>query len=142
MNVIELKHFERAAADIASYGDNDTLPFDIENTFIKENQSEIAAICLQFFEKLEITGVKDAINIINETEVLSERLLVPVGSTGFRITTKIHPFWNLYFNGLGTCIAEKLNRNVVKEPIHIVIAKMEQVCLTEKHLGGHTFRQP
>jgi hypothetical protein len=34
-------------------------------------------------------------------------LLVPVGSHGFRITTKIHPFWNLYLNGLGLAIAEE-----------------------------------
>jgi len=28
------------------------------------------------------------------------------GPAGFRITTKIHPFWNLYFNGLRIAIAE------------------------------------
>ncbi|MGF1626761.1 MAG: RNA-directed DNA polymerase [Alphaproteobacteria bacterium] len=32
---------------------------------------------------------------------------MPTGSTGFRITTKLHPFWNVYFNGLGVAIAEK-----------------------------------
>jgi len=36
-----------------------------------------------------------------------ERLLTPTGYSGFRVTTKIHPFWNIYFNGLGIAVAEK-----------------------------------
>ena len=43
---------------------------------------------------------------MNGLTIGSERLLVPSGSDGFRITTKIHPFWNLYLNGLGLVIAE------------------------------------
>jgi hypothetical protein len=39
--------------------------------------------------------------------VFSERLLAPAGSSGFRITTKIHPFWNLYLNGVGVALAER-----------------------------------
>jgi Reverse transcriptase (RNA-dependent DNA polymerase) len=44
---------------------------------------------------------------INELQIFSERLLVPTGSSGFRITTKIHPFWTVYLNGLEIAIAEK-----------------------------------
>lgn len=50
--------------------------------------------------------------------LFSERLLVPAGSAGFRITTKIQPFWNIYSNawlsrlrkdwGLGEAIAFNL----------------------------------
>lgn len=43
---------------------------------------------------------------MNGLTVISERILVPSGSNGFRITSKIHPFWNLYLNGLGLAIAE------------------------------------
>jgi hypothetical protein len=32
--------------------------------------------------------------------------MVPSGPHGFRVTTKIHPFWNLYLNGVGLAIAE------------------------------------
>src|SRR5690606_34574902 len=44
----------------------------------------------------------------------SERLLVPAGAHGFRITTRIHPFWNLYLNGLAFAIAEanEINRSI------------------------------
>lgn len=43
---------------------------------------------------------------MNGLNIGSERLLVPSGPHGFRITTKIHPFWNLYLNGLGLAVAE------------------------------------
>jgi len=43
---------------------------------------------------------------MNGLTIAAERLLVPSGPHGFRITTKIHPFWNLYLNGLGLAIAE------------------------------------
>ncbi len=43
---------------------------------------------------------------MNGLTITSERLLVPSGSHGFRITAKIHPFWNLYLNGLGLALAE------------------------------------
>jgi len=33
---------------------------------------------------------------------------VPSGPSGFRVATKIHPFWNLYFNGLGVAIADAI----------------------------------
>ena len=54
---------------------------------------------------------------MNELTVGSERLLVPSGSHGFRITTKIHPFWNLYLNGLGLAIAEA-NEGRRSERVH------------------------
>ena len=41
-------------------------------------------------------------------EVFSERLLAPAGADGFRITTKIHPFWNVYLNGLAISVAERM----------------------------------
>ncbi|PCI85108.1 MAG: reverse transcriptase [Hyphomicrobiales bacterium] len=47
-------------------------------------------------------------NIRALTSIYSERLLTPAGTSGFRITTKIHPFWNLYLNGLAVGIAENL----------------------------------
>ena len=35
---VTLDHFTRAAIDIGAHGDNDTLPFDVDNRFISENQ--------------------------------------------------------------------------------------------------------
>ncbi len=42
MPAIAKAHFSRAAADIGAHGDNDTLPFDIDNRFVKEKQDELA----------------------------------------------------------------------------------------------------
>jgi hypothetical protein len=105
---VTLDHFERAVADISAHGDNDTLPFDIDNRFISENQNELAKLAFRFCHELEKGSRKSARNAIEGLTVYSERLLVPAGTAGFRISTKIHPFWNLYFNGLGVAVAEAL----------------------------------
>ena len=118
MTQVTISHFEQAAVDIGSNGDNDTLPFDIDNKFIKENSTSLAAIAYDYFCRLEHKSPnKDTKSIekshrraakaINALHIFSERLLVPTGSAGFRISTKLHPFWNIYFNGLGVSIAEQ-----------------------------------
>lgn len=60
-----------------------------------------------FFVQLQ----RDSEQKISELNVFSERLLAPTGPTGFRVVTKIQPFWNIYFNGLGIAIAEALENN-------------------------------
>ena len=57
---------------------------------------------------------------INKLQLFSERLLVPTGSSGFRITTKIHPFWTVYLNGLGIAIAKNTNPSEVTAHTRIV----------------------
>lgn len=106
MPQVTLHHFKRAAADIGAHGDNDTLPFDVDNRFIAENQDALAEVAFNYFCELEEGGEKKAKSAINSLQVFSERLLTPTGPAGFRITTKLHPFWNIYFNGLGVAIAE------------------------------------
>lgn len=108
---VSLKHFEHAAQDIGLHGDNDTLPFDIDNKFIKDKQKELAKMAFDFFCKIDKKSPSDARNQIEKLDLFSERLLVPSGPYGFRITTKIHPFWNIYLNGLGVAIAEKNESN-------------------------------
>ena len=107
MNCVTLEHFKRAASDIGSHGDNDTLPFDIDNRFIKEKHESLAVLAYDYFVQLDHGSHKQAAKAINALHLFSERLLVPTGPEGFRITTKIHPFWNIYINGLGVAIAEK-----------------------------------
>jgi reverse transcriptase-like protein len=108
MTSTTIDHFRRAIADISAHGDNDTLPFDVDNGFIADNQEALAAIAFKFSQELETAGKKAARGIVDGLPVFSERLLAPTGSAGFRITTKIHPFWNLYFNALGIAVAEAL----------------------------------
>jgi hypothetical protein len=106
MPAVTLAHFRRATADVGANGDNDTLPFDIDVNFIKEKQEELAQIAHAFYERLTNLPEDDLRGQIRALDVYSERLLVPAGSSGFRIATKIHPFWNIYLNGLGIAIAE------------------------------------
>jgi hypothetical protein len=105
---IRLDHFRRAAADVGAHGDNDVLPFDIDNRFIKQNEEALADIAFQFCSDLARGAADGARKAISSLSIFSERLLAPTGPAGFRIATKIHPFWNVYFNGLGIAIAEAL----------------------------------
>lgn len=99
-------HFLRAAFEIGQSGDNDTLPYDIDSGFIRDQSENLSNICFELFQEIDRKEISDARTVLNGLTVVSERLLAPAGSNGFRITTKIHAFWNLYLNGLGLAIAE------------------------------------
>lgn len=100
------EHFIRAALEIGQNGENDTLPYDIDAGFIRDEAENLATACFSLFQMIDGKTRKKAAEYINELTIGSERLLTPSGSHGFRVTTKIHPFWNLYINGLGIAIAE------------------------------------
>lgn len=102
------EHFGRAIDDIAAHGGNDTLPFDVDSRFLAESKAELVGIALHYATQLEQNGPEFALAKIESLSFFSERLLAPAGPTGFRVTTKIHPFWNFYFNALGIAIAERL----------------------------------
>ncbi|MEQ9348419.1 MAG: RNA-directed DNA polymerase [Thalassospira sp.] len=99
-------HFKRAAMEIGQGGENDTLPYDFDASFVRDQSDHLSKICYDLFKKIDAFNDKNAAAFVNELSIGSERLLVPSGSHGFRITTKIDPFWNLYLNGLGLAIAE------------------------------------
>jgi hypothetical protein len=108
MTKLELRHFKRAIEDIQKHGDNDTLPFDVDNRFIADNADDLARIAFKFAQELD-SNTKSAARVsIDGLDIFSERLLVPTGAAGFRISTKVQPFWNVYFNALGIAIAEAL----------------------------------
>lgn len=102
-----LHHFERAAREVAKHGDNDTLPFDMDVRFCGDEAEALASIAYGFYSELrDSQAAKDNHDRIAGLHVYSERLLAPSGPTGFRVITKIHPFWNIYLNGLAIAIAE------------------------------------
>lgn len=106
MPTVKKRHFERAAADIGANGDNDTLPFDMDNRFIKAKAADLVDLACSFSRKFERCDKTAARDYIESASMFSERLLAPAGPSGFRVVTKIHPFWNIYFNGLAIAIAE------------------------------------
>ncbi|ANB74939.1 reverse transcriptase [Paraburkholderia phytofirmans OLGA172] len=105
---VTLEHFERAGADIGAHGDNDTLPFDIDTRFVEQRHAELAGMAFSLYQELQCDTVKNSARKLAELSVFNERLLAPTGPAGFRISTKIHPFWTVYFNGLGIAIADAL----------------------------------
>ena len=114
MQVIKLEHFQRAAEEIGKHGDNDTLPFNMDNRFIAKKSEQLAKIAFEYFERLNKSGKKSAAKQLNSVQIFNERLLTPTGAYGFRTSTKIHPFWNICLNGLAIAIAEanEPNRSV------------------------------
>lgn len=104
----ELRHFERAAHEIAAHGDNDTLPFDLDVRFTGAAATELASIAFGFYSELRGFPAKESKIRLEGMRVYSERLVAPSGPAGFRVVTKIHPFWNIYLNGLAIAIAEAL----------------------------------
>lgn len=108
VNMITIEHFKRAISDICIHGDNDTLPLDSDKDFVKSNQIALANIAHELSLSIERGSVKEARNKIDSANIFSERLLAPAGSNGFRVVTKIHPFWSIYINGLCIAIAEAL----------------------------------
>ena len=105
----ELHHFERAAREVSKHGDNDTLPFDMDVRFCGDEAKALATIAFGFYTELRNSQAsKDNHERIAELHVHSERLLAPSGPAGFRVVAKIHPFWNIYLNGLAIAIAEAL----------------------------------
>ncbi len=108
MPEVTLECFARAAADTGAHGDNDTLPFDIDTRFVFERQDQLADTAYSLFAQLGRDSVTNSRSKISSLSVFSERLLAATGPAGFRIVTKIHPFWNIYFNGLGIAVANAL----------------------------------
>jgi len=141
MSEVKLDHFKRAAAEIGSRGDNDTLPFDIDVRFIKDKQTELAELAFAYFSRInKLTGKDRIYSAIKPIPVYSERLLVPSGSSGFRVTTKIHTFWNLFLNGIGIAIAEA-HEPLRSDRAHSYRYINEGEKLFDQHASWRAFRE-
>ena len=131
-------HFLRAALEVGQSGENDTLPYDVEAAFIRDKSEELSQICFNLFHSIDSKSVQEAAAFLSGLTIGSERLLAPSGSHGFRITTKIHPFWNLYLNGLGLAIAEANEYIGVRGSIPIGWVVKPPLSSTERNHGGNT----
>lgn len=71
MPKIRLDHFSRATADIGVHGDNDTLPFDIDNRFIKGNEDALANLAFTYCQELATGNNKSARSAIDSLHIFS-----------------------------------------------------------------------
>lgn len=97
--------FLRAAREVGAHGDNETLPFDGDARFVKSKAASLAYIANSLYQQLAAMTPSAAKSTLWGLEPFSERLLVATGAAGFRVVTKIHPFWNVYLNGIGVAVA-------------------------------------
>lgn len=102
---MDQEDFMRAAREVGAHGDNDTLPFDGDARFVKAKAASLAYIANNLYQELAATSPSAAKATLWGLEPFSERLLVATGTAGFRVVTKIHPFWNVYLNGIGVTVA-------------------------------------
>lgn len=140
MLTVNREHFRRAALEIGQSGENDTLPYDIDASFIRDKADDLSELCIYLFNSVNEKPKKKAVEFMNELTIGSERLLVPVGPNGFRITTKIHPFWNLYLNGLGFAIAEA-NEGNRSERAHSYRLNPDGEALFNKERSWRTYKE-
>ena len=105
MSFVQREHCRRAIKDISDYGDNDILPFDIDNRFFRDRIEDLQELLFAFASRMEKKQPKDVAEELKKFTIFSERLLAPAGYSGFRITTKIHPFWNAYLNSVAIAVA-------------------------------------
>jgi hypothetical protein len=140
MAILTIDHFRRAVADIVAHGDNDVLPFDVDTRFIAERGEELANIAFNLAATLEKKTKEDCKGTLEAITIFSERLLAPAGSSGFRITTKIHPFWNIYLNGVGVALAEKYEA-VRSDRVHSYRFVSEGAALFDKAASWRAFRE-
>ena len=111
MSFVSRVHVAKAIDDVAAHGDNDILPFDIDSRFIAAKRDELADSICAFSEQLSKKSEKELVSFWKSQSIPHERLLAPAGYTGFRATTKIHPFWNLYINSFCVALAETNEAN-------------------------------
>ena len=133
-------NFLRAALEIGQSGENDTLPYDIDAAFIKEQAAVLAELCVALFENIDHGKYGKPTAFVNGLAVTSERLLVPSGSHGFRITTRIQPFWNLYLNGLGIAIAEA-NENLRNSRAHSYRLGTDKVSFFDRSRSWSSYKK-
>lgn len=140
MSVLTINHFHRAIADIVAHGDNDVLPFDVDTRFIADCSDTLAELAFEFRAAIEKKATKDCKSTLQALDVFSERLLAPVGPSGFRITTKIHPFWNIYLNALGVAVAER-HEELRSPRAHSYRFSTEGTSLFDRSSSWRSFRE-
>lgn len=94
--------FQAAMANVARYGDTDILPNPVENRVMAEYSERMTKLLLvahKYFNRCFTQHPPDDV-----------RVLAPVSHTGFRWSTQIDPFWNVYSLGLTLAISERIEK--------------------------------
>ena len=142
MKTVTQDDFERAALEIGAHGDNDTLPFDIDTRFVRDNASHLGSIASKYFDSVASKKVDAARKCIDGLPVFFERLLAPTGPSGFRIVL-------LRYTLFGTCISTALlsqwpagmKAAGALVPIPIDTSLQERLSLMAHNHGEHTRKQ-
>jgi hypothetical protein len=83
MPAIKKEHFERAVADVAAHGDNDTLPFDVDIRFVKAKQRELVDVAYSLSCELTKVDVKTARHKIDTASIFQSDFWLPPARADF-----------------------------------------------------------
>jgi len=97
------KAIDIALKNVARHGDTDVFPFQFERHVFFDKHKESKAILLEIHKKFE--------EIIAQDPAPTIETLTQVGYTGFRWTTLIEPFWNVYYLALVIMLAEEIENS-------------------------------
>ena len=75
MLVVEQDHFRKAAVEIGRSGENDTLPYDIDASFIRDKAEELSDVCFRLYQEIEAKTPQNAARFINGLTICSEFLM-------------------------------------------------------------------
>jgi hypothetical protein len=106
--------FERAVANITTYGDTDIFPFPIENLVFYDKTADAIDLLLDIDNNFR--------SRLAETPPSNYSALTPVSYTGFRWATQIDPIWNAYLLGLVISIAKEIEARRIASTENVVFS--------------------
>src|SRR5947209_13086477 len=106
--------FERAIANVTSFGDTDIFPFPIENRIFFDKQDQIVDLLLETYHSFS--------ERLAQYPPANYSALAPVSYTGFRWATQLDPLWNLIFLGLVLSIADAIEAARISASDNIIFS--------------------
>lgn len=108
------KYIDQALKNIIHFGDTDIFPFPFERLLFEERFEECKEIVLNIHKNFD--------ELIDIKPPLTEIKLNQVGYFGFRNSTQIEPFWNVYYLSLVLSLAEPIEKVRISIPENSVFS--------------------
>ena len=108
------RFFERALANITTYGDTDIFPFPIENLVLYDKTANAIDLLLDIDKNFR--------DRLAKMPPSNYSALTPVSYTGFRWATQIDPIWNAYLLGVVLSIADEIEARRVAITENVVFS--------------------
>lgn len=120
------RFFERAIANITTYGDTDIFPFPVENLVLFDKRVDTVDLLLDIDNNFH--------DRLAETPPSNYSALTPVSYTGFRWATQIDPIWNAYLLGVVLSVSDDIEARRVAVADNVVFSYRFNADITSPDL--------